>query len=469
METTTSTAPFGNALVLGLGKTGADVARYLVGRSASVTLYGGLASKEGPLVEELRELGINVVLGTEDIEGAYDLAVVSPGISENSAFFANARSHATEVMGEPEFAWRQSPKNWVAITGTNGKTTTTALTTELLRAAGMDAEAVGNIGTLITGALEGRRAGQWFVAELSSYQLATTSQLHPRAACLLNVTPDHLSWHGSMEAYALAKEKVFANFGPEDLAVVSCEDEWCRAAIKRLEARGLSVCHLSTSADPLTTNAAFARDGMLVVRLAGVEHELVGIDELFIKGEHNVQNSLAAASLALFVGADIEGVRAGLRAFKPLEHRIEPCGSIAGVSFVNDSKATNTDSVEKALTAFVPGSVVLLLGGKDKGTDLTSLMQAAATTCHAVVCFGAAGERMEEAAHACLDAAGVTVARAGHLEDALDAGIALARPGDVVLLSPACASFDEFSSFEERGRVFKDLVAARIAAAGEGC
>ncbi|MBR1827895.1 MAG: UDP-N-acetylmuramoyl-L-alanine--D-glutamate ligase, partial [Atopobiaceae bacterium] len=199
------------------------------------------------------------------------------------------------------------------------------------------------------------------------------------------------------------------------------------------------------------------------------EHELVGIDELFIKGEHNVQNSLAAASLALFVGADIEGVRAGLRAFKPLEHRIEPCGSIAGVSFVNDSKATNTDSVEKALTAFVPGSVVLLLGGKDKGTDLTSLMQAAATTCHAVVCFGAAGERMEEAAHACLDAAGVTVARAGHLEDALDAGIALARPGDVVLLSPACASFDEFGSFEERGRVFKDLVAARIAAAGEGC
>ena len=469
MATTPTSPRFGDTLVLGLGKTGADVARYLVARSKSVTLYGGLSSKEGPLVEELRDLGVHVVLGTEDVDGSYDLAVVSPGISEHSAFFANALAHADEVMGEPEFAWRESPERWVAITGTNGKTTTTALTTELLRAAGLDAEAVGNIGTLITGALEGRRDGQWFVAELSSYQLATTSQLHPRAACLLNVTPDHLSWHGSMEAYALAKEKVFANFGPDDLAVVSCEDEWCRATIARLEARGLSVCHLSTSADPGTDNAAFVRDGMLTVRLGGVEHQLVRVDELFIKGEHNVQNSLAAAALALSVGADIEGVRAGLRAFHPLEHRIEPCGEIAGVRFVNDSKATNTDSVEKALTAFVPGTVVLLLGGKDKGTDLTSLMAAAAKTCHAVVCFGAAGERMEAAAHEGLDGAGVPVVRAEHLEDALDAGIALARPGDVVLLSPACASFDEFSSFEERGRVFKDLVAKRVAAAGEGC
>ena len=460
---------FGDTLVLGLGKTGADVARYIVARSDSVTLYGGLAAKEGPLVDELSSLGVRVVLGTEDIDGTYELAVVSPGISENSAFFAHAREHADEVMGEPEFAWRESPERWVAITGTNGKTTTTALTCELLRAGGLDAEAVGNIGTLITSTLDTRRDDEWYVAELSSYQLATTSRLHPRAACLLNVTPDHLSWHGSMEAYALAKEKVFANFGADDLAVVSCEDEWCRATIARLEARGLRVCHLSTSSDPGSPSAAFVRDGMLVVRLDGTEHELVQVGELFIKGEHNVQNSLAASALALAVGASLEGVRAGLRAFRPLEHRIEPCGEIAGVSFVNDSKATNTDSVEKALTAFVPGTVVLLLGGKDKGTDLTSLMSAAAGTCHAVVCFGAAGERMEDAAHAALDEAGIPIARAAHLEDALDAGIALARPGDVVLLSPACASFDEFSSFEERGRVFKDLVAARVAASGKGC
>ena len=200
---------------------------------------------------------------TGTMQGSYELAVVSPGISERSEFFAHARAHAGEVMGEPEFAWRESPERWVAITGTNGKTTTTALTAELLRAAGLDAEAVGNIGTLITSVLDERRDGEWFVAELSSYQLATTSRLHPKAACLLNVTPDHLSWHGSMEAYALAKEKAFANLTPDDLAVVSCEDAWCRAAIARLEERGLCVCHLSTSDDPATPSAAFVRDVFL--------------------------------------------------------------------------------------------------------------------------------------------------------------------------------------------------------------
>jgi UDP-N-acetylmuramoylalanine--D-glutamate ligase len=270
-----------------------------------------------------------------------------------------------------------------------------------------------------------------------------------------------------MEAYALAKEQVFQNFTTSDLAVVSVDDDWCRACVARLEARGLRVCHLTTTQDPGTLCAAFPRDGRLIVRLDGKEHELCAIDELSIKGEHNVQNALAAAALALVAGVSDEGVCKGLIAFQALEHRIEPCGELGGICFVNDSKATNTDSVEKALTAFAPGTVVLLLGGKDKGTDLTTLMDAAAATCHALVCFGAAGPRMLEAAKAACGKEGPAVVSAEHLEDALDAGIALARPGDVVLLSPACASFDEFHSFEERGVVFKQLVAERIAAAGE--
>ncbi len=463
----TQAPTFGDILVLGLGKTGVDVARYLVKRAKSVTLYGGLASHEGPLVDELRALGVHVVLGTEDIEGSYDFAVVSPGISERSAFFAGAREHAAEVMGEPEFAFRQSPERWLAITGTNGKTTTTALTASLLQAGGLEARAVGNIGTLITSVLDERGDDEWFVAELSSYQIATSSQLHPHAACLLNVTPDHLSWHGSMEAYALAKEQVFQNFTTSDLAVVSVDDSWCRACVDRLEARGLRVCHLTTAKDPGTPCAAFPRDGRLIVRLDGTEHELCAIDELSIKGEHNVQNALAAAALALAAGVSDEGICAGLIAFQALEHRIEPCGELDGIRFVNDSKATNTDSVEKALTAFEPGTVVLLLGGKDKGTDLTTLMDAAAATCHAIVCFGAAGPRMLEAAEAACGEDGPVVVSAEHLADALDTGIALARRGDVVLLSPACASFDEFHSFEERGVVFKQLVAERISAAQE--
>ena len=465
MTTATQTPQFGDTLVLGLGTTGIDVARYLAPRSTSVTVYGGLASKEGPVVDQLREDGVRVVLGTEDVEGQYQFAVVSPGISENSAFFAAAHRCADEVMGEPEFAFRQSPERWVAITGTNGKTTTTALTTALLQGGGLTARAVGNIGTLITSVLDERADDEWFVAELSSYQLATSKELHPRAACLLNVTPDHLSWHGSMEAYALAKERMFQNFTPADLAVVSIDDAWCRACVERLEARGLRVCHLTTGEDPKTACAAFVRDDRLVVRIDDVEHDLCSIHELVLKGEHNVQNALAASAIALEVGVAEADLVPALTSFQALEHRIEPCGELDGVRFVNDSKATNTDSVEKALTAFEAGTVVLLLGGKDKGTELDSMMEAAAQTCHAIVCFGAAGPRMEEAARAACGEDGPQVVSAAHLEEALDAGIELARPGDVVLLSPACASFDEFSSFEHRGRVFKRLVADRIAKA----
>ena len=368
----------------------------------------------------------------------------------------------TVDMGEPELAWRESPSRWLAITGTNGKTTTTTLTTELLRAAGEDALAVGNIGRMATGEVAGRPEGQWFVAELSSFQLAGTVHLHPHAAALLNVTPDHISWHGSLENYALAKERAFANLDEDDLAVVSDEDEWCRATIERLEARGLRVAHLHVDGDPGTPCAAFRRDGRLVVRLDGVEHDLIAADELNIRGDHNVQNALAAAALALHAGASVEGVRAGLAAFSPLEHRIEPCGELDGVSFVNDSKATNTDAVEKALGAFAPKSVVLLLGGTDKGTDLSGVVEAARRAAHAVVCYGAAGDRIAQAFEGVDD---VQVLRAPHMAEALEAACGVAVAGNTVLLSPACASFDEFSGFDERGRVFKALVAERITAA----
>ena len=219
----------GNVCVLGIGKTGVVVADYLAGqlgnRVDSVTVYGGGKSRMGKEAERLQGRGVRVVVGTEELDGSYDLAVASPGISEFSAFFASAREHASEVIGEPEFAWRESPDRWVAITGTNGKTTTTTLTAELLRADGLSAQTVGNIGTVATGQVGGRGFGTWFVAELSSFQLATTRRLHPRVACLLNVTPDHVEWHKTLQNYAAAKEKVFRNLAASDLAVVSDEDE----------------------------------------------------------------------------------------------------------------------------------------------------------------------------------------------------------------------------------------------------
>ena len=469
-EKTCAAAPaaperLGDVCVLGMGGTGAAVCRYLAaqlgGRVSSVTLFGGASSAEGDLSRELEAAGVTCRLGTEKIDGTFDLAVVSPGISEFSDFFAAARNHAAEVIGEPEFAWRESPARWVAITGTNGKTTTTKLTAHLLAAGGMDATAVGNIGTIVTSQLENRATDNWFVAELSSFQLATTKYLRPCAAVLLNITPDHVEWHGSMEAYAKAKERVFANMGASDLAVISIDDEYCRAAAARVAKRGVRVCELSVTCEPTGTCAAFVRAGQLVVRLDGAETDLGPATNLAIKGRHNWQNALAASAMALFVGVPAQEIAAALLSFSPIEHRIEPCGTFAGIHFVNDSKATNTDSVEKALTAFDAGTIVVLLGGHDKMTDLTSLSAAVCERARVAVCYGAAGPRMaaDLARAKTATPCDLQVIEAAHLREAFDAAVFAARPGDTVLLSPACSSFDEFNNMGERGRLFKQLAA----------
>lgn len=459
--------PLGSVCVLGMGKTGIAVVNYLLGqgdRVSAISLYGGGRSTEGETAASLREAGVNVVLGTDELSGHFDLVVASPGISEFSPFFASAREHASEVIGEPEFAWRESPQRWVGITGTNGKTTTTTLTNQLLQAGGFASEAVGNIGVVPTSRIAERPANDWFVAELSSFQLATTRYLHPRVACLLNVTPDHVEWHKTLANYAQAKEKIFENLQVSDLAVVSDEDEWCREVIAHLEARQLRVCHINVHGDPQTPLAAFVREGRLVVRLEDGEHDLIAVENLPIKGEHNSENALAASAMALELGVSPTAVSHGLLAFHALEHRIEPCGELNGVHFVNDSKATNTDAVEKALTAFVPGRVVILMGGHDKGTDLTSLAHAVAARCKAAVCYGEAGERLAAAMREAGSDMGLQVFVVPHMKQALEKGMSLATSGDTVLLSPACSSFDEFKGYEERGHIFKELVAHRIGA-----
>ena len=452
----------GDVVVLGLGQTGLGVAEYLSclpkPRVSSVTLYGGATSVPSDRTQALEQAGVRVVCGTEQIEGSYDLAIVSPGIPFGSPFFASAQAHATRVIGEPEFAWSQSPERWVAITGTNGKTTTTLLTTQILKVGGLAAQAIGNVGTLATSRVGQRDNNDWFVAELSSFQLATTERLHPRVACLLNVTPDHLEWHGSMEEYARAKERVFANMDAGDLAIVSEEDEWCRRAIERLEKRGLRVCHLSVHGAPNSPCAAYLSDGRLEVRLDGVEHSLVLAQNLPIRGEHNVQNALAAAAVALELGISGDAVSHGLLSFRPLEHRIEPCKKTDGVLYVNDSKATNVDSVEKALTAFVPGRVVVLLGGHDKGTELYTLAHAVSARCKAAICYGEAGPRIAEALRVEDDNMGLVIREAPHMREALLEARSIAQEGDVVLLSPACSSFDEFANYQQRGKVFKQMV-----------
>ena len=486
----------GRVLVLGLGKSGHDAVDYLMpllgGRVSELAIFGGAHSADADaFAQTARAAGAHVAFGdnavaqlAEAAGGYFELTIASPGISEFSELYQAAARVSNEVISEVEFAWRESDESstWVAITGTNGKTTTTSIAAHLLEDTGLAARAVGNIGDACIARVA---AGDTdvYVAEVSSFQLESTSRFAPNVAVLLNITPDHIEWHGTLDAYAAAKWKVIANLShtPNSTAVLCATDDAVRARIRELrtmtpDERGFDYVPVGTK-DGIagdmrvrcgSENAAFvATDGVLTVAFRGVEHRLCAASDLQIKGDHNTENALVAASCAIALGVDDALVAQSLRSFAPLEHRIEPCGSVAGVACYNDSKATNVDATLKAFSAFGSARPIVLLGGHDKGTDLAPLVAAAHEHAKAVVIFGEARERFLAAfGGECSGEDGtLAVVAANHLEDALDAGLAAAAPGDVLLLSPACSSFDEFTCYEQRGDVFKELVAVRSAEA----
>lgn len=488
----------GRVLVLGLGRSGRAMADYcsrLLGdRVDSLAIAAGERSaSSAALAAEASDRGATVAFGDDAVRalaadvsgGRFDCGIPSPGIPPFSPLYTAAAAVCDELVSEVEFAWRESDASsrWVAVTGTNGKTTVASLTAHLLRTAGMRATAVGNIGdTCIEAVMEGR--SETYVAEASSYQLASTAAFAPEVAVLLNITPDHLHWHGTFEAYRNAKLKVLENLAavPGSVAVMDATSDSVRTEIRRLRAlsfeqRGFAYVPLGNdqgmSGDMRMScgsdNAAFlGKDGVLRVAFGSQEHELANMRDLRIEGAHNTMNALAAAASALALGADDRRVAQGLRTFLPLEHRIEPCGFIGGVACYNDSKATNSDATLKALASFPGKQVIVLLGGEDKGTDLASLVEAVHAQAQGVVCFGAAESRFAAAFDRSAGSAPCDFeqASAAHLEEALDAALLLAKPGGIVLLSPACASFDEFTSFEQRGNAFKSFVAARAARVG---
>ena len=471
-------AQLGHILILGLGKSGKAACTYcaqLIGsRIDSVSVAVGKPSADTQeYIASLKNASIDVLSPGYDIEGSYDLCIASPGISQFSEFYQDAQNASTELISEVEFAWRESKttSTWIAITGTNGKTTTTALVTHILRAAGKRASAVGNIGTTCLEAVM-QNQSDIYVAEVSSYQLASTRLFAPNIAMLLNITPDHLSWHTSHEEYIKAKLKVFSNLAQHahSYAIIDATGNESRAVVKRIKSQlfesedfsyipigGSSGLHTDMRKACSAKNAAFEKEEMLCLAFGDTEYFFGPLEKLRIKGTHNAANALAACAAALVLNLEESVINEALQSFAPLEHRMEECGSIAGVQFVNDSKATNVDAACKALGAFVGKKPIVLLGGQDKGTDLSALVSEAEKQAKTVICYGQAGKRIYEAFKAC------NVARFldANLEEAFLRATHNACAGDVVLLSPACASFDEFESFEHRGRAFKELVRKR--------
>lgn len=448
----------GDTLVLGMGRSGVAAARYLAtlvsaGQATSVTMVD--SSDTTALREAASELsahGVNVLLGCERVEGRFGLCVASPGIPPHAELMVWAKCAAEKVVSEIEFAFTQSDHTWVAITGTNGKTTTTALVVHLLRAAGMPARAVGNIGSPTITAVAETPAADVLVAEVSSFQLALTETFQPRVAVLLNITPDHVNWHGSLEAYAADKVKVFANLGQGDVAVIDCDDLGSAPYADEVAARGVDVVRVSRN--QVYPGGASVFDGWLTLETRGGAIKLARTSDLLIRGDHNISNALAAAAAVHSLGVSPSSITEGLRTFEPIEHRLEPVGTYGGVRWFNDSKATNPDAVFKALSAFGDEPLIVLLGGRNKGNDFRPLAEDAAARAKAAVLFGEAAGEFEVA----FEGLDIATYRADGLESAVRIAAEIAVPGDSIVLSPACASFDEFSDYEARGRAFKQWV-----------
>lgn len=441
--------------VLGLGRSGDAVVSWALGRPGSTPAdVAVFAEHSTPRLEEaartLRQAGVHVDLSTGVLPaGGFDLVVASPGISPSRPLLRSAIASGVPVISELELAYRLSAAPFVAVTGTNGKTTTTALVDHLLRTAGRASVAVGNIGVPAIAAAPGMGADAVVVAECSSFQLALTLDFHPRVAVLLNITPDHIDWHGSLKAYRADKGRVFANLDAGDVAVIDVDDPGSAAWVETARDRGARVVRVG-----LTNGDARVESGWLVVDGAGGDGRLVRVEDLLIRGVHNVSNALAASACALALGVPAAAVREGLRTFEPIEHRLEPVATVRGVEYVNDSKATNPDAVVKALTAFGSSPVIVLLGGRNKGNDFRPLAEACLSACRLAVLYGESRPELEVA----FEGAGVPHVSAATMAEALVLAASSALAGDVVLLSPACASFDEFSDYEDRGRRFADAV-----------
>jgi UDP-N-acetylmuramoylalanine--D-glutamate ligase len=436
-------------LVVGLGKSGVASALFLKERGARVTVSDTKSGDElRDEIPALLDQGITVETGGhgERTFHGQDLIVVSPGVPVDAPPLVQARALGETVIGEIELASRFLPGPIVAITGSNGKTTTTALVGEILTAGGRPTLVGGNIGTPAISLAERATPESVIVLEVSSFQLETIEKFHPKIAVVLNVTPDHLDRHRTFEAYAGAKARILENQTDNDFAVLNADDPTCVAMAARTRAH---VFWFSRRKE--VQRGAWAHEGRILFRDDRGQREIMLTSEIPLKGAHNLENVLAAVCAGSLMGCAPDRIRQAVREFKAVEHRLEYVATIRGVDYYNDSKATNIDATIKALEAF-PGNIHLILGGKDKGSDYTVLNDLLRKRVKRVYTIGAAAAKIES------QIKNVEVVHAETLEHALHKANAAAEPGDVVLLAPACASFDQFKNYEQRGKAFKEIV-----------
>jgi UDP-N-acetylmuramoylalanine--D-glutamate ligase len=445
-------------LVVGLGRSGVASAFFLQEHGARVIVSD--SKSEAQLQSEVPSLldrGISIETGHhgERTFRDQDLIVVSPGVPSDQPQLQHARTLGIPVIGEVELAFRFLQGKVLAITGSNGKTTTTTLVGEILAKSGKKTLVGGNIGTPVISLAGQSTPDSLVVLEISSFQLESIQQFRPWIAAILNITPDHLDRHHTFQAYVDAKTRIFENQRAEenqqagDFAVLNADDPTCVGLKDKVKAPLLWF-----SRKQRVENGAFLSGDQIIFRQNGQEQPVLSRSDIQLKGEHNVENVLGAVAMTMVAGCSAQQVRQAVKEFRAVEHRLELVATINGVTFYNDSKATNVDATVKALESF-PGNIHIILGGKDKGSDYSVLNPLLKERAKRVYLIGAATDKIAAQVQSA-----TAMVRSGTLERAVRQAFDAARSGDVVLLAPACASFDQFENYEHRGRVFKELVHA---------
>jgi UDP-N-acetylmuramoylalanine--D-glutamate ligase len=448
------------ALVVGLGRSGVASAFFLQEQGAKVTVSD--SKSEAQLQNEIAALldrGVSIETGRhgERTFRDQDLIVVSPGVPFDQPQLQLARTLGIPVIGEVELAFRFLQGRVIAITGSNGKTTTTTLVGEILAKSGKKTLVGGNIGTPVI-SLAGQSAPDTMVVlEISSFQLETIQEFRPWIAAILNITPDHLDRHRTFQTYVDAKARIFMNQQANDFAVLNADDPTCKALQQEDRIKALLAWFSRKQApeDP-GANGAYMKGDQIIYRENGSEQAVLNRHDVQLKGAHNLENVLAAVTIGMLAGCAPQQIKKAVSEFRAVEHRLEHVATVSSVAFYNDSKATNVDATVKALESF-PGSIHIILGGKDKGSDysvLNPLLRARAKRAYLI---GAAADKIGAQIQG-----STTLVRSGTLERAVSQAFEAAAPGDIVLLAPACASFDQFDNYEHRGRVFKELVLSLV-------